>query len=401
MLFKYKAKNIDGRELMGLVDAPNMELAVSAVQKKGLIIISMLPQDNLTFWQKGLNSFERVKFQDVVIVSRQMSTLFEAKVPIVESLKIIIQETDNLTLKKHLSGVVDDIEGGLSLSQAFSNQPQVFSKFYVSMVRVGEESGKLDEIFTFLADYLERSYELTSKVKNAFIYPAFVLAAFIIVMAIILIVVVPKLTSIITESGQEVPLFTQIIISLSNVLRRFGIFIAMGLAFLGFLFYRYLHTEEGRRSVAKAQISVPIFRKVFKQFYLARIADNMDTLLAGGVPVVRTLELSAETVGNEVYKNILNDSLEAIKSGGSISGSFSKYKEMPSFVTQMIRIGEETGKLNFVLQTVSKFYRKEVNLTVDNLVKLIEPILILILGAGVAIIVAAVLVPIYNIASAV
>lgn len=401
MLFKYKAKNIDGRELMGLVDAPNMELAVSAVQKKGLIIISILPRDNLSFWQKGLNSFERVKFQDVVIVSRQMSTLFEAKVPIVDSLKIIIQETDNITLKKNLSGVVDDIEGGLSLSQAFSNQPQVFSKFYVSMVRVGEESGKLDEIFTFLADYLERSYELTSKVKNAFIYPAFVLAAFIIVMAIILIVVVPKLTSIITESGQEMPIFTKIIIGLSNVLRRFGIFIAMGLAFLGFLFYRYLHTEEGKRSVAKAQISVPIFRKVFKQFYLARIADNMDTLLAGGVPVVRTLELSAETVGNEVYKNILNDSLEAIKSGGSISGSFSKYKEMPSFVTQMIRIGEETGKLNFVLQTVSKFYRKEVNLTVDNLVKLIEPILILILGAGVAIIVAAVLVPIYNIASAV
>lgn len=401
MLFKYRAKNKEGKESIGSVEAPNMELAVLAIQKKDLIVISVLPQDNVSFWQKSWNSFEKIKFQEIVIISRQLSTLFQAKVPVIDSLKIIIEETDNLALRRHLSGVIEDIEGGLSMSQSFSNHPEVFSKFYISMVRVGEESGKLDEVFLFLADYLERSYELASKVKNAFIYPAFVLFAFVVVMAVILVFVVPKLSSIIKESGQAMPIFTRIIIGLSDILRRFGFLVLFLIGFLIFALYRYIKSDEGKIFVSKLQISMPIFKKVFKEFYLARIADNLDTLLSGGVTVVRSIELTADIVGNEVYKKILMESLESIRSGGSISGTFSKYKEMPKFVTQMIRIGEETGKLNFVLQTVSNFYRKEVNLTVDNLVKLIEPILILLLGGGVAIVVAAVLIPIYNIASSV
>lgn len=401
MIFKYIAKNREGKELTGTVEAPNMELAVSAAQKKDLIIISILPQDSVSFLQKSISSFERIKFQEIVIISRQLSTLFQAKVSVIDSLKIIIEETDNIALKKHLSGVIEDIEGGISMSQAFLAHPEVFSKFYVSMVKVGEESGKLDEIFLFLADYLERSYELSSKIKNAFIYPAFVLVAFIAVMVVILVFVVPKLTSIIEESGQAMPIFTKIIIGISSILRKFGFLILILTGFLIFMFYRYIKTGEGKNVISKVQISAPMFGKLFREFYLARVADNLDTLLSGGVTVVRSIELTADIVGNDVYKSILLESLEAIKSGGSISGTFSRYKEMPKFVTQMIRIGEETGKLNFVLQTISKFYRKEVNLTVDNLVKLIEPVLILFLGGAVAIVVAAVLIPIYNIASAV
>jgi len=401
MLFKYKAKNPAGSENEGTVEAPNLELAISAVQKKGFVVISVFPQESVSFFQKVSFYFERIKFQEIVIISRQLSTLFEAKVPVIDSLKIILEETENNSLRRHLLGVIDDIEGGLPMSSAFANHPEIFSKFYVSMVKVGEESGKLDEIFIFLADYLERSYELNSKVKNAFIYPAFVFTTFIGVMTVILIVVVPKLTSIIQESGVEMPFFTKLIIGLSSGLKNFGIFIAVALFAGGFFLWRYAKTKEGGKILSKIQISIPIFKKIYKEFYLARIADNLDTLLSGGVAVVRSLELTAELVGNRVYEDIIIDSIEAIKGGGSISGTFSKYKEMPNFVTQMIRIGEETGKLNFVLQTISKFYRKEVNLTVDNLVKLIEPMLILFLGGGVAIVVAAVLVPIYNIAAAV
>lgn len=401
MLFKYKAKTVDGKENEGTVEAPNIDLAVSAVQKKGLVLLNILPFETTNFLQRSISSFERIKFQETVIIFRQLSTLFEAKVPIVESLKIILEESENPALRRHISEIIEDIEGGVSMSQAFAAHPQLFSKFHINMIKVGEEAGKLDEIFTFLADYMERSYELTSKVKNAFIYPAFVLIAFIAVMAVILVVVVPKLTSILTESGQEVPFFTKIVIGLSDILRKFGVFIAAAIA-VGIVFlWRYAKTPEGKRYLSGIQIKIPVFKKVFKEFYLARIADNLDTLLSGGVSVVRSLELTSETVGNEIYKEILKDSLESIKSGGGISMTFSKYKEMPRFVSQMIRIGEETGKLNFVLQTISRFYRKEVNMTVDNLVKLIEPMLILVLGAGVAIVVASVLIPIYNIASAV
>lgn len=402
MLFKYQAKDEQGKESAGTIEAPNLELAVSSLQRKRLIVISISPAEAVSFWKRSANIFGgRIKNKDIVIISRQLSTLFEAKVPVIDSLKIILEESESLALKKHIAGVIEDIEGGIPMSQAFANQPEVFSQFYVNMVKVGEESGKLDEIFIFLADYLERNYELNSKVKNALIYPAFVLGAFIIVMVVMFTVVVPKLTSILEESGQNIPFFTQVIMAISVFFRRFSIFLLVLLAVAGVFLWRYLKTPLGRKNISRLQISIPVFKKIFREFYLARISDNLDTLLSGGVAVVRSLDLSSEVVGNEVYKNILKESVESIKSGGTISGTFSRYGEMPPFVTQMIRIGEETGKLNFVLKTIARFYRKEVDNTVDTLVKLIEPLLILFLGGGVGIIVASILIPIYNIASSV
>lgn len=401
MLFKYQAKDKEGKQSGGSIEAPNLELAVSTLQKKELIIISISPVEQIPFLQRSIALFERVSSKDKVILSRQLSVLFEAKVPVVDSLKIIMEETENIVLKKRLAAVISDIEGGISMSQAFANQPDVFSRFYVNMVKVGEESGRLDEIFSFLADFLERNYELNSKVKNALIYPAFVLGAFIIVMIVMFVVVVPKLTSILTETGADIPFFTKIIIGISFFFRKFWVILLVLFVFAGIFLWRYLKTELGRKNLARLELSAPLFKKIFKEFYLARISDNLDTLLSGGVTVIRSLELSAEVVGNDIYKKILQESIDAIKAGGTISGAFVQYSEMPAFVTQMIKIGEGTGKLNFVLKTIAKFYREEVNRTVDTLVKLIEPLLILLLGGGVGIVVAAILIPIYNIASAI
>ncbi len=401
MQFIYKARGKEGKEENGTLEAPNLELAVSNLQKKELIIISLSPAGKTSFFSKGISIFERIKTKDVVIIARQLSTLFEAKVPVIDSLKIILEESESSVLRRHISEIIEDIEGGLPMSQAFSAHPEVFSPFFTSMVKVGEESGRLDEIFAFLADYLERNYELGSKVKNALIYPAFVLVAFIAVMIVMFVVVVPKLTSIIEDSGQAIPLFTQIIMWISFFLRKFGLFLLVVFVGVVVLFWQYLKTAGGQKNISRVQISIPIIRKIFKEFYLARISDNLDTLLSGGVAVIRSLELSSEAVQNEIYKDILKESIDSIKGGGSISSAFSRYKEIPSFVTQMIRIGEETGKLNFVLKTIARFYRKEVDNTVDALVKLIEPLMILLLGGGVGVIVAAILIPIYNIASSV
>lgn len=401
MQFIYKAKGKEGKEENGVIDVPNLELAVSALQKKGLIIISVSPYGKTSFFKRDFNIFERIKTKDVVIISRQLSTLFEAKVPVIDSLKIILEESESSILKRHISGIIEDIEGGLPMSQAFANHPEVFSPFFTSMIKVGEESGRLDEIFSFLADYLERNYELTSKVTNALIYPAFVAVAFIAVMIVMFVVVVPKLTSIIEESGQAIPIFTRIIMGISLFLREFGLFLLVVLVGGVVFVWRYLKTASGKSNISRVQISIPVINKIFKEFYLARISDNLDTLLSGGVAVIKSLELSSEVVQNEIYKNILKESIESIKGGGSISSAFSRYREIPPFVTQMIRIGEETGKLNFVLKTIARFYRKEVDNTVDALVKLIEPLMILFLGGGVGIIVAAILIPIYNIASSV
>ncbi|HEY4521990.1 MAG TPA: type II secretion system F family protein [Candidatus Paceibacterota bacterium] len=404
MQYKYTAKTQDGKETKGTLDAASLDLAVGALQRKNLLIIFIEPVGEKPKGLAGLLSFldffSSVKMQDVVLFSRELATLFEAKVPIVNSLNIIISETENKTLRRVLSDVLDDIQGGISLSQAFSRHEKVFSRFYVSMVKSGEESGKLEEIFKFLADYLERTFELQRKARNALIYPAFVLSAFVVVMILMLVFVIPKLSTILEETGQAVPIYTKIVIGASDFLRNFGFFVLIFLALLGVFIFRYAHTGNGKVYFARFLISIPIIGNLYRKIYLSRIADNLSTLLSGGITALRALDITSEVVDNEIYRRILVDSLESVKGGSMISDSLSKYKDIPSLFSQMIRIGEETGKLDYILKSLAGFYKRDVDNMVDNLVTLIEPILILALGLGVGLLVASVLIPIYNLSTA-
>ena len=400
MLFKYEAKNPEGKSASGEIEAATLELAVGSLQKKNLIIISIYPLDESSFWKRGLILFERVKAREIVVLSRQLATLFEAKVPVLETFKVLASEAEKPVLKKHLIGIIEDIEGGISMSQAMARHPIIFSNFYINMVRSGEESGKLDEIFAYLADYLERSYELTAKVKNALIYPAFVFVVLIAVIALMMVFIVPRLSVIIEESGQTLPLFTRLIIWLSDFLRKAGVFLLLALAGGIIFLWRFISTKKGRMFISTLQIRTPFIQRIFKKFFLSRIADNLNTLLSGGVSLVRSLEIASDVVGNEIYAKILRESKESIKKGETISGVFSRYKEMSSLFSQMVRVGEETGKLSFMLQTIATFYRKETNNIVANLVTLIEPVMIIVLAIGVGFVVAAVLMPIYNMTAA-
>ena len=403
MQFQYKARSPEGESQEGIVDAASLDLAVGSLQKRNLLILSIEPAEG-TGGGLGIFSryfeFGRVPVKDIVVLTRQLATLFEAKVPVVESFKILIGETENRTLKRHVSELLDDVQGGAPMSQAMARHPEVFSRFYVAMMKSGEESGKLEEIFNFLADYLERSYELGRKAKNALIYPAFVLSAFVVVMTLMLVFVVPAMSAILLESGQDIPFFTRIIISFSNFLRNFGVVLLLLLAVAGVVLARYARTESGRVYFSRALLSLPIFGGLYRKIYLSRIADNLHTLLSGGITVVRSLEITSEVVESEVYRRILLDSMEAVKAGSMISDTFSKYEDIPPLLSQMIRIGEQTGKLDYILKSVAGFYRRDVDSFIDNMVSLIEPILILVLGLGVGILVAAVLIPIYNISSA-
>ncbi|QQG46144.1 MAG: type II secretion system F family protein [Candidatus Niyogibacteria bacterium] len=400
MIFNYSAKTAQGEEKTGTVEAASQDLAVSALQRRGLIIVSLeSAEEAVSFFGKFFSFFERVKDRDVVIFSRQLATLFSAKVPVVDALRILMSEASNESFKKKLSAIADDIQGGLPVSQALSRHPDIFSNFYIQMARSGEESGKLDDILNYLADYLERSYDLTSKARNALIYPAFVLGVFLVVVGIMLVVVVPKLSSIILEVEQNVPIYTKFIIGLSDFIRTFGVFFLV-LAALGVIFvWRWRLTPAGRKSVSRLQLSIPVFKNMYRQIYLARFADNFQTLLSGGVSVARSLEISADVVGNEVYAEIIREARDSVKGGTSISAALARYEDIPPLVAQMIRVGEETGKLNKILETLSRFYRREVDNTLERMVSLIEPALIVFLGLGVGIIVAAILVPIYGISA--
>ena len=402
MFFYYSAKTAEGEEKTGTVEAASYDLAVSALQRRGLIIVSLeSAEEQEVFWKKLFSFFEKVKDRDIVIFSRQLATLFSAKVPVVDALRILMTEAPSEILKRKLGNVADDIQGGLPVSQALGRHPDVFSNFYVQMIRSGEESGKLDEILNYLADYLERSYDLTSKARNALIYPAFVLGVFLVVLSIMLVVVVPKLSSIILELQQDVPIYTKIVIGLSDFMRTFGVFFLV-LASLGIIFvWRYRLTPAGRRSFSRLQLSIPVIKDLYRQIYLARFADNLQTLLSGGVSIARALEIAADVVGNEVYAQIIREARESVGAGTPISAALARFEDVPPLVSQMIRIGEETGKLNQILSTLARFYVREVNNSLERIVSLIEPALIVFLGLGVGIIVAAILVPIYSISAGV
>ena len=400
MLYKYTVSTSEGERQSGTIEAATTEIAIRSLQNKNLIIISIKPAEKKSFF-KGIKLFGGVKSRDVVIFSRQLSTLFEAKIAALTSFKLLASETENQTLRDIIGEVLNDVQGGISLSQAMAKHSNVFSGFYVSMVRSGEESGKLDEAFSYMADYLERSYELSSKAKNALIYPAFIISTLMIVLVLMIAFVVPHLTAILTESGQEIPIYTRILIGISSLFRQFGVFLLIGLAFAIIFLWRYLKTENGKMLISRFQISIPLIGSLYKKFYISRITDNLELSLSSGISAVKALESAADVAGGSVYSKILLDSINDVKAGGSLSASLSRFKEIPPIVSQMIRIGEETGKLNFILKTLSRFYKREVDNTIETMVNLIEPAMILVLGIFAGLFILSIIVPIYNITAGV
>lgn len=284
MLFKYKTTTPEGEVKEGTMEAASQEIAINALQKRNLIIVSLHPiKKKGPLFSVEIASFQRLKKRDIVIFSRQLSTLFEAKVPVLTSFKLLAAETENNLLRGALTNIVEDLEGGATISQAMVKHPKIFSSFFINMVRAGEESGKLDEVFLFMADYMERSYELTSKATKALVYPAFVVTAFIAVLILMIIVVIPKLSEIIKESGQEAPIYTKMVLGVSDFFVNYGIFfLIIFLVGLGLL-WRYTRTKAGKTSVARFQLNAPLFGTLYRKLYLSRIADNMETLISGGV----------------------------------------------------------------------------------------------------------------------
>ena len=396
-VFNYKVLTKDGDEKEGTIDAINEDIAIASLQRRGYIIVSLTPADEVPFFQRELTLFGGVSNKDIVILSRQIATLFEAQVSALRAFRLLADETENKTLARILNAVADDIQSGVSLSKALGKHKEAFSDFYVNMVKAGEESGRLNETFLYLADYLDRSYELSSKTKNALIYPAFVIATFVIVMVLMLTIVIPRLSSILTETGQEIPVYTKVVIGMSNFLVNYGIFFLILLVLGGFFLWRFARTEKGTEALSRTKLDLPYVGDLYRKLYLSRIADNLNTMLSSGISMVRAIEITGAVVGNDIYKAIMLDAAGSVKAGSSLSDALSRNSEIPSIMVAMIRIGEETGELGNILKTLARFYKREVDNAVDTLVGLIEPIMIVALGLGVGILLTSVLVPIYNI----
>lgn len=401
MIFNYKAITSAGIPTEGTIDAISVDSAISLLQKKGYTISKINEQQEAGSFNLRFEAlFHRVSNKDIVVLSRQMATLFQAKVSALRVFTLIGSQVDNPTLKKYLLQIADDLQGGSSISKALAKHPDAFSDFYVNMVRAGEESGKLDETFNYLADYLDRTYEVTSKAKNALIYPAFVIFVFIAVMVLMFTVIIPKIALMITESGQEIPIYTSIVLWISSFLVSYWVYIAVALVIGGFFFWKYSETEEGGRNIDIAKLNLPYIGDLYSKLYLSRLADNMNTMIVSGIPILRALEITSSVVDNKIFREILDRTLLEVKGGSSLSTSLGQHAEIPGMMIQMIKVGEETGELGSILKTLAKFYQREVIGAVDTLVSLIEPAMIVALGLGVGVLLASVLMPIYNIASA-
>ncbi|MCR4333981.1 MAG: type II secretion system F family protein [Patescibacteria group bacterium] len=402
MLFKYHAIDQDSHERDGTIEAPTQEVAVSALQRRNLIVSAIESAEKKSLLEMNIPFFGgHISNKDVVILSRQIATLFEAQVSALRIFRLLAAEVENKNLAIVLSAVGDDIQGGSPISKALARHPKVFTMFYVNMVRSGEESGKLSETFVYLADYLDRTYDIVSKAENALVYPIFVIAVFFGVMTLMLTLVIPKISAVLIDSGQTVPLYTAIVIGFSNFLVQYGIFVLIGLIAFGFYVWRLGKTEHGKLVLDTLKLSIPYVGDLYRKLYLARIADNFSTMLLSGVPVVEAIEIAGSVVGNSVYSGVLAQVGADVRGGSSISDALGKHPEIPGIMVAMAKVGEETGELGKILSTLAKFYSREVSNAVDTLVGLIEPIMIVLLGLGVGVLLAAVLLPIYNLAGAI
>jgi type IV pilus assembly protein PilC len=398
MLFKYKVVDEKGVNKEGSIDASSKDLAIAGLQRRGLIVLS-ISEEGAPSSVLQMSFFESVPMKDIVILSRQIATLFEAQVSALKTFTMLGSNVSNRLLSKKLAVVADDLQAGFSISAALAKHPDVFSEFYINMVRAGEETGKLNQTFAHLAEYLDRQYALTSKTRNALIYPAFVILTFFVVMALMFVVVIPKLSSIILDSGQEVPFYTKVVIALSDFFVNYGFLVLIFLVLGGLWIWYMSSTEKGKASLDQLKISTPVIGSMYQKLYLSRMADNMDTMLTSGIPIVRAIDITSEVVGSKIYKDALKKAAEDVKAGLALSGALEKEKAlMPNILVQMVKVGEETGSLGTILKTLADFYKREVDSAVDTLVGLIEPIMIVVLGLGVGLLLVSVLMPIYNLA---
>jgi len=397
-IFRYKARNKKGRVKSGIDIGLNEADIVSRYRRKEMEIFSLVPaEDDL---EAKIKLFiERSGTKDLVIFSRQFSVMISANVPVVESLLILIEQTENFSLKKMIADIAFEVDSGSLLSDAFEKRPNIFSNFFVNIIRSGETSGKLDEVLNYLADEMEKTYDMASKVKGAMIYPIFILVGLVAVAVVLMVYVIPNLTAVLTESGAELPFATKVVIGASNFLQNYLLLVILLVGGAIFLTRMYLKTYTGRRNFDFIKLHMPIFGPLFKYIYLMRFTRSLSTLLKGGVTITKSLEIVAGVVNNIIYQEIILATLESINDGNPLSTVMENAPTIPKMVPQMLSVGERTGKIDVVLDKITDFYGREADKMLAKLSTLMEPVIMTVMGVGVGIMVAAVIMPMYNMAS--
>lgn len=390
MQFAYKAKEASGKVTEGTVEAPDQKAAMARLREQKLSVTEIKP-GAAKKPKKG-----KVDNKDVVMFSRQLSTLVSAGVPIVQGLNILEAQAESPAFKYVVGSLRADIEAGLSIADAMKKHPQAFTELYVAMIKAGEVGGILDTILERLSGFLESAEQLKAKVKSALMYPTVVFSAAGIITIFLIVFVIPIFKDIFGSFGRELPFLTRVIIGISDFLRAKLLYM---LPFIGggvWLFKKWAKTEKGQERIDDLSLKLPVFGILLKKVAIAKFSRTLGTLIKSGVPILQGLETVAKTSGNKMIEKAINNSRDSIKEGGRISDPLKKANIFPPMVIQMISVGEETGGLDNMLNKIADFYDQEVDTAVKGLTSMIEPIIIIVLGVVVGTIVIAMFMPMFG-----
>lgn len=393
--FRYRARALTGDIVRGTLQAANEARAGALLAANNLRALDLESITETTVWNRTVIG-GRVNTRDLFLVTRQLASMIKAGVPILSALRALQKTHQKQTLQKLLNDIIQDIEAGQSLSTALAKYPTVFSPFYVGMARTGEASGTLAKTLAVTADYLEQNYVFTRKLRLALMYPAFVLTAVIVVILLMFSFVVPQLTLLFTEANVALPLPTRILVAIAYAINNYWYIGVLLLVVFGLLGRSYFKSPEGRYVLSSAVLRVPIFRSLWQKIYLARLTSLLATLFDSDVPIIQSLTLARDSIGNRVYQRILEATIAAVTDGGAISSVWEHEELMPTLLTTMVAVGEQSGEVSKAFKESHEFFHRDVTEMLDTISVLLEPVLVVILGIGVAVVVAAVLLPIYN-----
>lgn len=398
MKFEYKARNPKGEIQVGFVEAQDKDSAVNILSSHGLFILAINEPSQSAIIKSAFFRFaNRVSDKDLMIMTRQFATLLSAGVPLTGALRTLRSQTQNAILGETIDNIGKEIDSGLSLSQSLSNHGDVFSEFYINMVRSAEITGRVDEVMEFLADYIEKQAALSSKVKNALIYPIFMVVLLFLVVILMSTLVFPQIEQVFKEIGGNLPTMTLAIINFGKFMTHWWWAVIISFIALWAITSDYLKTREGKILMDSVALHLPIFSGLLRKLYIARFADSISVLTKGGVSIVQSLEISARTIGSVAYQEVLEAAANDVRNGVLLSQSLAKYpKFFPPLVSQMIAIGESTSSIDALLKKISNFYSREIDDLVGNLVELIQPIMMLVIGGVIGVLFASILLPIYK-----
>lgn len=400
MKFFFRAKSGTGEIKEGIIDAANRELALELIQKNKLFLITLKEKSQTASFLDILSRYlNRVKVKELLIFFRQLAILIEARVPIAYALAAIKDQGENPFFKTVVGEIINDIQDGLSFSDALNKKPEIFPNLSVNIIKSGESSGNFNQSLKYVADEIEKSYNLSKKIISAFVYPAVVMVLFFVIGFVFLAFIVPRLAMVIKDLGATLPWYTKMVLGTSDFMAAYWWVVLLGIISLILGVILFIRTSEGKILVENLKIKIPIFGTIFRNIYITRFSENMTILLKGGIPIIQAVTLSSTVVNNSIYKNLFLKVSSELKAGGSMYKVFQTSALIPPIVTQMVRVGEETGQLDLMLKYIATFYEQEIETSTKNMSTLLEPVIMVVIGTAIGLMVFSILMPIYNVAN--